>query len=198
MPFPKFQFRCAIAAALAGAALWSFQAFAGQPQHYNLDSTNSAVSARVSFLGLASRTAHFPELSGRIRLDPDRPGPVDLDVVLNARALTTRDRETLNRLKGPHFFDVEHHPTIRFSGRTMTLTGPRTARVEGELTTRGVTRRELLQVTFERDPTRATGREPVSFSGVMTIDRRNYGMRSYSFIVGNRVTIAIRARMVPS
>lgn len=188
--------RITIAAFLFGA--FAVPALAGQVHRFSMDSANSAVSARVSFFGIASKTAQFPEISGGIQLDPARPGPIDLDVTLNARALKAGDSVTLGRLKGPHFFDVEHYPTIRFAGRAMRMTGQRTADVDGDLTARGVTRHEVLHVTFEREPAQISGQEPVSFTAVMAIDRRNYGMNSYSLIVGNRVTIAIRARMVPS
>lgn len=184
--------------AVAVALACALPAVAGEPAHYTLDAANSAVSARVGFFGIASKTAHFPDISGRIRLDPGQPGPIDLDVTLNARALKAGDRTTLDRLKGPHFFDVERYPSVRFVGRNMRMTGARTADVDGELTARGVTRQEVLRVTFETPPGQIGGRDPVSFTGIMAIDRRNYGMRAYSLIVGNRVTIAIKARMVPS
>lgn len=182
---------------LASALVFALPASAGQSAHYTLDPANSAVSARVGFLGIASKTAHFPDISGRIRFDPEQPGPIDLDVTLNARALKAGDRTTLDRLKGPHFFDVERYPSVRFVGRTMRMTGQRTADVDGDLTARGVTRQEMLRVTFETPPRQISRRDPVSFTGIMAIDRRNYGMRAYSLIVGNRVTITIKARMVP-
>ncbi len=185
-------------AALTGALACTLPAIAGQPAHYTLDAANSVISARVGFLGIASKTAHFPDISGGIRLDPERPGPIDLDVTLNARTLKAGDRATLDRLKGPHFFDVERYPAIRFVGRSMRMTGQRTADVDGELTTRGITRQEVLHVTFETPPGQISGRDPVSFTGIMAIDRRHYGMTAYSLVVGNRVTIAIKARMVPT
>ena len=37
----------------------------------------------------------------------------------------------------------------------------------------------------------------MDFSGEMEIDRREYGMRSYQLIVGNKVKIRLNARMVP-
>ena len=39
--------------------------------------------------------------------------------------------------------------------------------------------------------------KPVSFTGTTTIDRREFGMKSYQLIVGNKVDITLRARMVP-
>ncbi len=189
--------RMVLASVSIAALLFGFPASAQQTHRLVLDSAQSAVSARVGFFGVASKTAHFPEVSGGIRLDPKRPGAIDLDVTLNARALRAGDSVTLARLKGPSFFDVERYPSVQFSGRSMRMTGQHTADVTGDLTARGVTRQEVLRVTFDRSPDAITGREPVTISGTMVINRRNYGMTAYSLIVANRVTIAIRARMAP-
>lgn len=165
--------------------------------HYQLDGPRSEVSARVSFLGLASRTAHFPKMAGEITLQPDRLDAIDLDVTLDARELTAGDSVTLARLRGKDFFDVANHPTVQFTGKRMTMTGPVTATVDGEVTARGVTRPTVLHVAFAQPPARATGREPVTLSARTTIDRRDFGMTAYSFIVGKKVTVTINARMVP-
>lgn len=184
-------------ASLVATALCCWPLHAAPPQRYVVDAANSAVTARVAFMGLASKTAHFPDISGEIRLDPLRPETVALDVTLDARTLRAGDAETLRRLKSPAFFDVERHPAIRLTGETMRMTGPRSAEISAQLTARGVTRTEKLRVTFERDPARAGASTPIAFTGTMAINRRNYGMTAYSLVVGNTVSIAIRARMVP-
>lgn len=166
-------------------------------QRYVLDPAASEVSARVAFLGLASKTARFPKLSGEIALAPDRLDRIDLSVELHARALTAGDGVTLARLKGPAFFDVANHPTVTFRGSAMTMTGPTTATVPGEITARGVTRPASLVVTFARPPAQASGREAIDLTARTTIDRRQFGMTSYGLIVGNKVHITIRARMAP-
>lgn len=167
-------------------------------QRYQLDGPASQVSAKVAFFGLASKTARFPQMSGRIALSPERLDTIDLDVGLDARALTAGDKVTLGRLRGKDFFDVERHPTVRFSGRRMQMTGPVTATVAGEVTARGVTRPATLAVTFRDPPAQANGRDPVQLTAQTTIDRREFGMTAYSAIVGKKVTITIRARLVPN
>ncbi|NBC88230.1 MAG: polyisoprenoid-binding protein, partial [Alphaproteobacteria bacterium] len=67
---------------------------------------------------------------------------------------------------------------------------------EGVLTARGVSRPQTLTVTFDSPPGETVGK-PISFTGRTTIDRRDYGMKSYQLIVGNEVDIELRARMVP-
>jgi polyisoprenoid-binding protein YceI len=165
--------------------------------HYHLDSAHSTVSAKVAFMGLASKTARFPKMSGSITLQPDRLDAIDLDVELDATALTAGDSVTQARLKGKDFFDVEHYPSVHFSGRKMTMTGPVTATVEGEVTARGVTRPAVLQVAFTEPPAKATGRDPVRLSARTTINRYDFGMKAYGMIVGKKVTIAINAQMAP-
>ncbi len=164
---------------------------------YALEEAGSDVRAKVSFLGLASKTAQFPRISGRIVLTPDALEAIDLDVTVDARALVSSDATTTGRLKGPKFFDVENHPTVRFAGRRMVMTGAQTATVAGEITARGVTRPAQLAVSFTQPPAHATGREPITLTARTTIDRREFGMKSYGMIVGRKVTITITARMVP-
>ncbi len=164
---------------------------------YALEETGSNVRAKVSFFGLSSKTAQFPRVSGRIALTPDALDAIDLDVTVDARALVSSDTTTTGRLKGPKFFDVENHPVVRFTGRRMTMTGTQTASVAGEITARGITRPAQLAVSFAQPPSRASGREPITLTAQTTIDRREFGMNSYSMVVGRKVTITITARMVP-
>jgi polyisoprenoid-binding protein YceI len=164
---------------------------------YSLDPVLSKVNARVGFLGLASKTARFPKVSGKIVLRPKRLDTIQLNVDLDATALAAGDTITLARLKGPDFFDVERHPTVRFVGRTMAMTGPVTAQINGDLTAKGITRPVVLAVSFCKPPASATGEEPIQLTAQAKIDRTEFGMKAYRFIVAKTVTITINAQMVP-
>lgn len=164
---------------------------------YRLDPVLSKVSARVGFLGLASKTARFPKVSGRIVLNPKRLDTIQLNVDLDAAALEAGDSVTLARLRGPDFFDVERHPSVRFVGRSMAMTGPVTAKISGDLTAKGITRPVSLAVSFRKPPASATGDEPVQLTAQTKIDRTEFGMKAYRFIVAKTVTITINAQMVP-
>lgn len=172
-------------------------AWASQPWRYALDSTASDVRAQVAFLGLSNKTAQFPTVRGRVALSQHDREAIDLDVTIDARALRADDPTTLTRLKGPAFFDVARFPDVRFSGQSMRFTGDRTAEVRGALTARGVTRPETLRITFDRDPAQAAPGDPMRLTGRMVIDRRDYGMTAWSLVVGNKVDITLRTRMVP-
>ena len=168
----------------------------GAPQRYVLDASASNVSAKVPFFGLASKTARFPRMQGAVTIVPGAPERAVIDVTFDATAIEAPDSVTLGRLRGDKFFWVEKYPTVRFVGRSLKLTSATRGTVSGELTARGVTKPQTLAVTFDADPLAQVGK-PVSFTGTTTIDRRQFGMTAFPLIIGNRVTVTIRARMVP-
>lgn len=171
---------------------------AAPAERYSIDAAQSQVSARVAFFALASKTAHFPKVSGGIILSRDTPERIDLTVNLDATALTAPDNVTLARLKGSAFFDVARFPTVVFRGDTMRLTGETSATIAGQITARGVTRPATLAVRFSSPPLRADGRKPLILDGETVIDRGEFGMTAYPLIVGRKVTIRVHATLVPA
>jgi polyisoprenoid-binding protein YceI len=164
---------------------------------YQLDSPRSSVTAKVSYLALGSKTARFPVMKGSIRISPDRLEDIDLTVELDARALTAGSNNDTAMLRGPNFFDVARYPAVSFSGHHMTMTAPLTARLEGTITARGISRPATLAITFRDPPARATGRDPIALRATTAIDRRQFGMTAYGWAVGRKVKITIDARLVP-
>ena len=164
---------------------------------YSVDAAASSLSAKVPFLGLGRKSAGFPEVAGTIRLSRERPEDIELDVTIDATALTAGDNLTLSRLKGERFFWVDEHPTVRFVGREMKMTSPTQGSVDGDLTARGVTRPVTLDVSFDMPPAEAAPDDIITLTGTTRINRYDFGMKSYRLIVGKYVNIELRARMVP-
>ena len=164
---------------------------------YQLDGARSTVTAKVSYLAIGSKTARFPVMKGTIRITPDRLDDIDLYVELDARALTAGSKGDTIQLRGPDFFDVEHHPVVTFSGHRMAMTGPLTARLDGTIMARGISKPASLAVTFRDPPAKASGQVPVQLSATTTIDRRQFGMTAYGWAIGRKVKITIDARLVP-
>lgn len=188
----------AILAAITALAMAGHPAAQNQPRQvrYVVDDSRSAVEARVPFLGLAHRTARFPDMSGTISFAIDDYEAVDMNFVVDARTLTTGDSQTA-RLRGRHFFDVARHPTVSFTGHHIRFTSTRTAQVTGEMTARGVTRPASVAVTFSSPPMDSGGTMPLTVEATTRIDRRQFGMTAFPLIIGNDVDVTIHARVVP-
>lgn len=182
---------------LALVALLSISAAPGPSFHYWLDGPHSSVVARVSYMGFGSKVARFPQMRGSIRLNPARLDAIDLDVELDASAMSAGSNSDTKYLRGKDFFAVEQYPVVRFSGHHMTMSSPTTATVDGLITTRGITRPASLAVIFQDPPAHATGHDPVVLTAQTRINRRDFGMTAYSMVVGKTVTITIDARLMP-
>ncbi|MDE2597321.1 MAG: YceI family protein [Sphingomonadales bacterium] len=177
--------------------LLAVPALAGDGWRYTLDPAGSDVTARVRFLGFASKSVRFPAFAGQASLSPESSDAVTLDVTLDLTRMET-DSLTRGQLRGPAFFDVKRYPTMHFAGRKMLLTGDRTADVTGALTARGVTHDEVLHVTFDRAIAEMQPGQPLGLTGRMSVDRRRYGMTAMAVLVGTQVDVTIRTRMVPA
>ena len=193
---PIARLRLILLPMLAAFALANSGANIGTPQRYTLDASASNVAAKVPFFGLSSKTARFPRMQGAVTIVPGAPERAVIDVTFDATAIEAPDSVTLARLRGDKFFWVDKYPSVRFIGKSLKLTTPTRGTVSGELTARGITQPQTLTVTFDADPLAQVGK-PVSFTGTTTIDRRQYGMKSYQLVVGNKVDITLKARMVP-
>ena len=169
----------------------------GAAKSFRLDSGASSVSAKVPFLALGSKSMRFPKMSGTVRIVPGQPEAARIDVTFDATALEAPDETTLERLRGDKFFWVEKYPTVRFVGNELKLKDATHGTVKGKLTARGITQPATLEITFDTPPETAVPGAPVTFTGETTIDRRKFGMKSYQLIVGNKVDITLRARMLP-
>ncbi len=187
--------RWAIAATLLFGA-----AIAGATTSYNftIDAGASSVDAKVAFMGIGNRKALFPAVRGTVALTPDAMDRINLDVMIDATQLRADDSLTTNRLKGDAFFNVAKYPTVRFQGTDLSMATQTSGIVRGNLTARGVTRPVTLNVSFSAPPSTASLKEPIRLTGVTTINRKDFGMTAYSLIVGKKVTISIRTKLVPA
>ena len=185
--------------ALAATLLFG-AAIAGATTSYNftIDAGASSVDAKVAFMGIGNRKALFPAVRGTVALTPDAMDRINLDVMIDATQLRADDSLTTNRLKGDAFFNVARYPTVRFQGTDLSMATQTSGIVRGNLTARGVTRPVTLNVSFSAPPSTTSLKEPIRLTGVTTINRKDFGMTAYSLIVGKKVTISIRTKLVPA
>ena len=95
-----------------------------------------------------------------------------LNIKIQADSVHTGSTYKDDQLRGEHCFDVKHHPYITFHSTKITQTSPNTFDVAGTFTLRGISKPQALTFTVNRDSGGATG----EIKGVLSIDRRDYGL----------------------
>jgi polyisoprenoid-binding protein YceI len=173
---------------------------------YTMDPAHTSVNFRLSHLGLSHYTARFTKMDGKLQFDPANPTAQSVTATIRADSLQTNYPDPakldFDSQVEKEFLEAGKFPTITFKSTAVTLTGPRTARVSGDLTLHGVTKPITLDATLNggykagaMDPMGA--RIGVSAQGV--IKRSDFGITyglpapGTNFGVGDEIEVSIEA-----
>jgi polyisoprenoid-binding protein YceI len=115
-----------------------------------------------------------------------------MELTLDAASLDTGNRRRDRHLRSPAFFDVQHHPVVRFRTSSVHDHGGGRLRVEGELEAAGGRVPLQVEVTVTHDDGRLV------LDAAATVDQRQLGM-TYSPLGMVRTPTALRvhARLRP-
>jgi polyisoprenoid-binding protein YceI len=120
---------------------------------WEVDPTHSALEFVAKYAMFTLVRGRFTSFSGAIVIDPLHPNATEIAVDIDASSVDSAMEVRDAHLRGPEFFDVEHHPTITFRSRGATFLGAGHYAVPGELTIRGITQPVRLVVDlFGRAP----------------------------------------------
>ena len=101
--------------------------------------------------------------------------------------------------EGEDFFNARKFTRIIFSSTGVERTGKTTARVTGDLTMLGITKRMTIEVTLNgAKPHPMAGVPALGFSGIAKLKRSDFGMTFMLPLVGDEVTLLIEAEFLKS
>jgi polyisoprenoid-binding protein YceI len=120
---------------------------------YALDPYHASLIFKVNHLGFSNYTARFTGFDATLELDPADPGAAELTATVDPASVETdfsdpEDLDFNSVIAGPEFLDAEAFPQMSYRSTAVTLTGPNTATIDGELTLHGVTAPVALEATF--------------------------------------------------
>lgn len=139
---------------VAGPAIAATAPAAPAPQPpagvYVLDKPHTSVTFRVSHLGFSHYTARFSRIVGKLAFDPAKPASMNVEASIDPLSLELNAPPAgfHNELMGKAWFDAKVFPAITFKSTSVQPTGPRTAKVAGNLTLHGITKPVVLDVTY--------------------------------------------------
>ena len=169
---------------------------------YTADLAHSSIIWKISHLGLSNYTARFTDFEATLDIDPNAPEDAMLSVTIDPTSVFTGypnpEQEDFDAKigEGAQFLNGEAFPEITFNSTDVTVTGPMTADVTGDLTLLGVTMPLTLDVTLngsvESNP--FSGRPTLGFSATGSLNRTDYGLTYLSGRgIGDTVELVIQA-----
>lgn len=169
-----------------------------QAKPYKVDGAHTSVTFSVRHL-FTSVQGRFDQFDGKIVFDPEAPAKTVITGSIQTASINTNVADRDKHLRSSDFFDVEQYPTITFKSTGVRDIDPktRTAKIEGEITIRGVTRPIVLDAAYLGSGKDPWGNKRAGFSASATIDRKDFGLtwnkvlETGSVLVGEEVAIQL-------
>lgn len=163
------------------------------PQVYKLDPNHTAVTWRISHFGFSNPSGKFMNIDGTILFDENDFTASGVKAVIPVDKGLSGVPRLDEHLQAKEFFDTTTYPTATFSSTKVEMSGPKTAKVTGDLTLRGVTRPVVLDVILNHIGPNMMKQKTVGFSASGVIKRSDFGMTAYLPDLGDEVRIEIES-----
>lgn len=170
-------------------ALLSANAFA--TEQYTIDATHTWPSFEINHLGYSTQRGRFDQTRGKIRLDAGAQTGT-IDITISADSIDMGFQKWDEHMRSPDFFNVQLHPTIRFTADDLQFEGERLVGAKGYLTLLGT--RRPLQLTianFRCAPHPLNRRRHCGADVTASLQRTQFGMAKYVPMIGDEVKLVI-------
>ena len=183
-----------LSAALILAAAAASPALAA-PETYVVDGTHTFPRFSYSHFGYSTQLSRFDKTTGTVVLDKAaRTGAVD--IVIDTKSVDTGYGTFNEHIQGEDFLDTAKYPTATFKSTKVVFDGDKPAKVEGNLTLKGVTKPVTLTVTdFKAAPHPMLKKDAIGANAWTMVKRSEFNAGKYAPNVGDdvRIDIAIEA-----
>lgn len=181
-------------AALAIAFAAASSAFAA-PETYVADSTHTFSRFSYNHFGYSTQLSRFNQNNGKVVFDAAaRTGSVD--IVIDTKSVDTGYATFDEHIQGEDFLDTAKYPTATFKSTRVIFEGDKPAKVEGNLTIKGVTKPVTLTVTSFQAMEHPMLKKPAIGANAWTVIKRSeFNAGKFAPYVGDdvRIDVAIEA-----
>jgi polyisoprenoid-binding protein YceI len=177
-----------LASAVAAPAL-------AAPETFAVDGTHTFPRFSYSHFGFSTQLSRFDKTSGKVVLDKAAKTAV-VDIVIDTKSVNTGYTTFNEHIQGEDFLDTGKFPTATFKSTKVIFEGDKPARIEGNLTLKGVTKPVTLTVTdFKAMPHPMLKKDAIGANAFTVIKRSEFNAGKYAPNVGDdvRIDIAIEA-----
>lgn len=176
----------------AGIALTASAATAfAAPEVFNLDSTHSFPRFSYSHLGYSIQMSRFDKATGTVTLDKAAKTAA-VDIVIDTKSVNTGSTTFNEHIQNEDFLDTAKYPTATFKSTKVIFDGDKPAKIEGNLTLKGITKPVTLTVTsFQAMPHPMLKRDAIGANATTKVKRTDFNMGKNAPYVGDEVTIDI-------
>ncbi len=174
------------------AAPYIIPALRGKTQKFAYDPLHTQVFFTIDHLGFTTVRGRFNSFKGTFTIDTLHPERSRADFTIDANSVDLNSA-IWDKHTEEDFLGTDKYPEISFKSTKIVQTGPKTARMTGDLTLHGVTQPVTLDVTLSKIATNTiqSPRVDAGFHVTGTIKRSDFGITKYLSLIGDDVGIDV-------
>ncbi len=165
------------------------------PQTYVADPDHTFPRFSYNHLGFSTQVVRFNTTNAKIVLDREAR-TASVDVTIDMRSVDTGSTAFDEHIQAADLFDTAQFPTATFKSTRVVFDGDTPAKIEGDLTIKGITRPVTLAVTaFKAMKHPMLGKEALGADATTVIKRSDFNAGKFAPAVSDevRIDIAIEA-----
>ena len=163
-----------------------------RPGRYRLDPAHGKITWSLSHLGFSTYYGQITDVAAEAVLDPQEPARSRISARIGTASVSGLHEKLDEHLKKPEFFDVAAFPQATYVSTSVEPTSPTTARIQGELTIKGITRIVAVDATFNQAGPHPVDRTyTVGFDGRAVIRRADFGVSAFLPALGDEVHLRL-------
>ncbi len=173
-------------------------------QTYSVDPSHSQVTFKVRHLGFSKVRGRFHGFDGTARMAPGTLDTLEVEGSVQVATVSTGDEKRDGHLRSDDFFAADQHPQMTFKSDGVSEVNGHSAKLAGDLTIRGTTKRVVLDVEYLGEATDPWGGSRIALEASGSIDRTEFGLtwnqalEVGGFLVGDTVEIELEVQAVQS
>jgi polyisoprenoid-binding protein YceI len=158
--------------------------------NYVIDAMHSAVTFKISHMGLSWVAGRFNSFSGSFAIDPGNPAASSFELNIKPESVDTAQAKRDEHLRGPDFFNVKQFPALSFKS-TAVKAAENGLEVTGDLTLHGTTKSVTFILQGGRKAEFPKGVQRTGYTTELSIKRSAFGMDKMLEAIGDEVFITI-------
>lgn len=158
---------------------------------WSLDKNHAKLGFTISHLMVSEIEGSFKNFDAKITAPKEDFTDAVVDMTAESTSINTDNEKRDNHLRTADFFDVATFPLVTFKSTSFKKAGPKTYKVNGNLTMHGVTKPVSLDVTCNigSDPMSKKPLAGFKISGTLRRSDFGIGTKFPSAMLGEEVTI---------
>lgn len=180
--------------AAIGLAASVVPAFAA-PKTYVADPAHTVARFSYNHLGFSTQLSRFNKTDAEVMLD-QQAKKASVNVTIDMKSIDTGVNQFDEHIQGADFLDTEKFPKASFKSTNVVFEGDKPAKIEGNLTIKGITKPVTLTVTsFQAAQHPMLKKEAIGANAYTVIKRSDFGAAKYVPAVSDevRIDVAIEA-----